>query len=231
MKEGIKMAKIFKIETNDMEGFKKAYDEVYQEQHSWKYPTQKYLVTFRKPVTIVHNKRMTKEETSIELSFFIASNGYPCYSTRISPRHGRYVTQEMYENMESISLRAEADFDNEQKTRRLVGRFHPNLWTNIQEELINTPSTMKDKYYNNFSTVNLTSKFPKSVMAALKKAIENREDYSYRQYGEKRDMSIETKLGDDGVYRAWFSSEFSGCGNGSYYLIINPTTAAFREDD
>lgn len=212
-------------------GFKDAYERLCNELNTGSYPSQKYLVKFRNPVTVVHNRKLQTKEKEVEMSFFIAANGHPCYSCRIHPRHGRYITYEMFENIDAIYLRTETDFDYGNQTKRLLGKFHRNLWTNIQQELIDDPSIMKTKYFNNFGTINISQKFPKVVLQQLKTAIENKENYSHKEYGEKRDLSIEAKLCDDGVYRAWYSSEFAGCGNGSYYLLINPTTAAFREDD
>jgi hypothetical protein len=137
----------------------------------------------------------------------------------------------MIENIESIEVFTEDELCPDKKIRQFIGKFHPNLWSNIVNELNDNPSLMKTKYYGNISTISIASKFPKSVLNELKTAIENRKNYSYRTYGSKRDLSVETKLCEDGVYRGWFSSEFAGCGNGTYYLLINPTTAAFKEDD
>jgi hypothetical protein len=36
---------------------------------------------------------------------------------------------------------------------------------------------------------------------------------------------------EDGVFRAWYSSEYAGCGNGQYYILINPHYASFMEPD
>ncbi len=47
-------------------------------------------------------------------------------------------------------------------------------------------------------------------------------DYDYR---------VSAEIGDDGVYRAWLSQEYKGCGNGHYWDLINPTHAIFGEDD
>lgn len=225
------MAKTWTFTKHTADEFKKIYEEVYTEYRNGDYPTQKFLMKFKNPVKIIHNKTKTERETEIALSFFLPVSGRYCYSCRLQPRHGYYITDEMYENMESITIFAESDVNAEKKVRQFVGRFHKNLWENIRKELSTDHTLMKSKYYNNFSTTNISGKFPESVMRELKKAIEEKKEYHYKQYGEKRDLSLETKMGEDGVFRAWFSSEYSGCGNGSYYLLINPTTAAFREDD
>jgi hypothetical protein len=39
------------------------------------------------------------------------------------------------------------------------------------------------------------------------------------------------EISDKDAAHAWYSREYVGCGNGSYYLIISPTHAVFCEDD
>lgn len=208
-----------------------AINEMQADIRSDDYPYQKLLVTFKNPVSIMHAANKTKKETKIALSFFTSASNALCYSCRSHPRHGYHVTLDMLDNMESIEIFTEDEMCSEKKVRQFVGKFHPNLWQNIVNELNADPTLMKTKYYGNFATTSITSKFPKFVLTELKNAIENRKDYSYNTYGTKRDLSVQTKLCEDGIFRAWFSSEFSGCGNGTYYLLINPTTAAFKEDD
>lgn len=225
------MAKTWTLTKFDETEFNSVLGEVFKAYREGDYPRQKFTVKFRKPVYIVHNNKKADYETEIGLSFFTPLSGKLCYSCRVDPRHGRYVTKEMYENAESITLFSESDMYDDKKVRQFVGKFHKNLWENIKKELMDDPKKMKDRYYNNYATTNISRKFPTYVMTELAKAIEEKKDFSYQQCGEKRDLSVQTKMGEDGVFRAWFSSEYAGCGNGSYYLLINPTTAAFREDD
>lgn len=198
------------------------------------FPHQKIKVTFNNEVRIQHNKRKREFHTEILLSFFIYGENHEnvAYSTRISPRHGYSVTYDFIKNLKSFQIESPEDIkaDTIKKTMSLLGKFHNNLWENIKTELSKDPSLMDSKYYSNFATINISGKFPDYVIHRLKEAIENKEDYRYKTYG-KRDLSVETKMGEDGVFRAWYSSEYSGCGNGAYYLLLNPTVAGFREDD
>jgi len=57
-----------------------------------------------------------------------------------------------------------------------------------------------------------------------------KQDYSYH-WEHGYDNSVSTKLGEDGIYRGWFSREYKGTGNGHYWLLISPTQAIFAEDD
>ena len=47
----------------------------------------------------------------------------------------------------------------------------------------------------------------------------------------KYDYSVEGRFCADGIYRAWLSQEYKGCGNGHYWLLISPTQAIFYESD
>jgi len=38
-------------------------------------------------------------------------------------------------------------------------------------------------------------------------------------------------MGEDGIYRAWFSQEYKGTGNVYYWLFISPSQAIFSEID
>lgn len=49
--------------------------------------------------------------------------------------------------------------------------------------------------------------------------------------GRGRDFSASINIYDTGTVQAWFNSEYAGCGNGDYYLLLNPTIAIFYEKD
>lgn len=61
-------------------------------------------------------------------------------------------------------------------------------------------------------------------------AISNKTYYHYR-WQNGYDNSINCKLGDDGVMRAWYSEEYRGRGNGHYYLALDERHAMFCEND
>ena len=65
----------------------------------------------------------------------------------------------------------------------------------------------------------------------IEQSFKNKERFYYSHSSKNRDYSINGHLGEDGIYRAWFGAEFKGMGNGKYYLLLNPTTAVFMEDD
>ena len=61
-------------------------------------------------------------------------------------------------------------------------------------------------------------------------AISNKTNYHYR-WQNGYDNSINCKLGDDGVMRAWYSEEYRRRGNGHYYLALDERHAMFCEND
>jgi len=65
----------------------------------------------------------------------------------------------------------------------------------------------------------------------LKVKNNEKKEFGHTKYGTKRDYSVRTRVGGDGKLEAFFSSEYAGCGNGDYYILINPTTALYVETD
>ena len=64
----------------------------------------------------------------------------------------------------------------------------------------------------------------------IKKHLENKEAFRYT-WRSGYDVSVSGAVCNDGVYRAWLSLEYRGCGNGHYYLLINENSAVFAEND
>lgn len=156
------------------------------------------------------------------VKFFISSLGNFCYT--FHSRRGYPVYSIDFQKIRRLSIHdREAMNDKEQhKIESILRRRHPNAWSNL------TPENVRNL---NPVVINIRRKFDPQVIEQLKAAFDNRTNFRYERCGIRRDWRVETKLCDDGVFRAWFSSEFSGMLNGSYYLLINPTTAAFKEDD
>jgi len=124
--------------------------------------------------------------------------------------------------------------------QKFLNRCHPKMWKHIQEECRNYLKTGKEtdlpdflQWRSKISFVSMRSKIPRyqnETIASIKRAMDEgiRFSDSYSAKGHQgRDRSIE--VSDEG--RAWFSSEYPGCGNGDYYLLISPTTAIYYERD
>lgn len=92
---------------------------------------------------------------------------------------------------------------------------------------------------NNYKITTIKSNAPKGYWSSsqyddcinnIKKHLDNKEEFSY-YWRSNYDVSVSGKLCEDGIYKAWFSLEYKGCGNGHYYLLINENQAIFAEDD
>lgn len=191
------------------------------------YPYQKILVKFVDEVGVWVNRKRMKMMKEMKVNFFDSIQGDFCYTFHSAT--GFPISYIDFSRIFSLSIFEKApECEKDKEIERLARKFHPNAWVSLR----NDPEKMK-RYASDHGTkvVNIKSKFPPYVIEQLKEAFDKKLKYSYSMSGKKRDLSVETKLCDDGEFRAWYSSEYAGCGNGSYYLLINPTTAAFREDD
>ncbi len=189
----------------------------YDKPYKW----QKIKVVFEEEVEVRKDRRNVKKLTEMKVNFFNSNRNFFCYTFHRAS--GFPVSSIPFRLITSLSIEVEKT-KAEDTVAKILNRRHPNAWTNLD------PKSDSLKWQEH-KTVSIKSKFPSYVIEELKDAFDNKKDYSHKKYGQKRDLSVETKLCDDGVFRAWYSSEYAGCGNGSYYLLLNPTTAAFREDD
>jgi hypothetical protein len=122
--------------------------------------------------------------------------------------------------------------------------LHPNAWENLRSELVEDPSRFK--YYGGFLKIFVPKKyknmkneeiilyksvFPDYVRDMVIASFENKEKYNYSTDRRQYYFSVETNMGTDGVFRAWYSRGIRGGGNTWSYLLLNPTTAWFVEKD
>lgn len=71
---------------------------------------------------------------------------------------------------------------------------------------------------------------PEYLSNLLKGHLDRKEEFRYHWYANY-DYTISGKVCSDGLYKAWLSQEFKGCGNGHYWLLISDKHAIFAEDD
>lgn len=195
-------------------------------------PTR-YKIEFSSAVSL-HTGRSRTFTRTARVGLFVSSNGKLCYYTRKNARNGRAFPNEALACLTSISvvLPGEQRDSELEKVRSLANRFHPNAWADLREKLSSNP----DKYYSEYgyTVTNIVGKFPALVIEQVREAFNNNTDFSFRKHSngkQGRDLKIECKQCDDGVYRAWFTSYFPGCLNGDFWLLCNPTTAIFKERD
>lgn len=192
---------------------------------------RKLRFTFSEEVDIPISYRKSVKRTEMDLRTFISSQGDVGYTNYSNGRRGHFLTRLPISKIIRIeNVPDKTDEYWEKESRRALAAFHENAWVSIAKKIMDNPLYIKE-HFDGYKPVDIRKKFHPSVLEQIKIAFETGKDYSYKSYGKKRDLSVDVKVQEDGSIMAWFSSEFSGCGNGSYYILINPTTAAFREDD
>lgn len=195
--------------------------ELMQTHPSYK-RNSKFDVYFMEDVNIQRDKRNRITKNKISVRFFKA-NGHLCYTFR--SRSGYYVREFDYQKIINLSVRIPKDIGTEHQEllgKILNRRYDEQTWSNL------TAAGMSE---NSATVINIKRKFPPFVIKKLEDAFLHKTEYNYTKYGKQRDLTVSTKMCVDGVFRAWFTSEYAGCGNGQYYVLLNPTTASFCEWD
>lgn len=192
----------------------------------------KLRLTFDEPIALQANrKKLTAKKPVHEFRLFSARNdGLLCYTN--TTRTGFPFSLDDLGHL--VSIEPVPAVVMVEKVRKLANRFYPEVWDDLKANLITDPQ----KYFNNYgySVTSITGKFPEYVLSEIKWAFQHKSKYTYEtggNWGKKtgRDLKVECHVCEDGIYRAWFSSEFPGCANGDYWILCNPTTAIFRERD
>jgi hypothetical protein len=181
-------------------------------------------------------QREPKKEYILYLK--MSSRGFVCLSNRenaryIYPYYSLFSDTEI-ESIDRVSSKTtEKDWDRINRNY-IINNTDENLWNNFVHELkTNTYDgyLLKENSGRRIRTVSMSSKFPQWVCERLEECIRKKEKFHYSTRGLKRDISVSLEMGADGIFRGWYSSEYSGCGNGAYYLLINSKTAIFCEYD
>jgi len=178
------------------------------------------------------------------------------YAKKKNARYIHILRPNMTQAMDTLVTPPEADEVSPEEqlvknAKRVLRALHANAWPNIRKNLEGFLAGEEELKSGNqemligLKLVNpVTKMYPKKsyreesrtyLNIKLTEAFEDMKDYrDYRNADGRtggRDFSLSTKTCDDGIFRAWFSSEYRGCGNGDYYLLLNPKTAIFYEKD
>ena len=112
---------------------------------------------------------------------------------------------------------------------------------NVKSEI----SKIDPRLTNSFLTSNMSGPPRIKAMRFSKYQFQN-DDYKariVRAIADRKKLSIDSRASYDisfqlnppdekaAFFRAWYSEEFKGCGNGHYYLAVDATHALFIEDD
>ena len=179
--------------------------------------------------------------TLTNIKLFVPTNGGAIgYLKGKAKRTGRYFP--MYDTIQSITetTKQKKEYTAIGNAKTILNKIHANSWDELKQEMqdIINGGLPKESFdwhftgqlkFRNISTL-LNSHYKEKLIKAFK----NKEEFSWHyrtSHHSGRDLTISTRVCEDGIFRAWFSSEFMGCGNGDYWLLLNPTTAIYYERD
>lgn len=213
--------------------------------------TFRAVLTFKEPVFLTKAfSRNSKKEFIVR--FFISTNGVLCFAPNRKNIRTGYAVRGTFDSMRinqlvdikehtSKSVELSQEERDKKEAQKVLNRLHPNIWSNFKKELQGFIEGTEARPYfleNNGKAVfrNIKSLFSEYEIKRIKEAMDEGGEYSCSLSGtggssSSRDRRVQVKKCEDGVIRAWFSSEYYGCGNGDYYLLINPTTALYIERD
>ena len=206
-------------------------------------------VWFNKPVQVVNAQRHHQTVTQFTFRrFFLSTSKVFCHMHRANGRNGFpvYFKLEDIEKYEIVIPTEHAFADFEQ----FKAKFDPRFMTEteiLRTWNLNSPQhggkyDKRDfhrigskgkialrQFLNNFSSVNETSNEKYSVGIG-EGSVYVRGNFNSMSCNEHfgRDIKIEHKLG---LPYVWYTSEFPGCGNGSYGLLANEKEWLHVEND
>lgn len=212
---------------------------------------KKLRVTFDGPVKL---RGMARPSTAATVKIFY-NNGTYGYLAGAAKRKGGYLWDFPTHKVTGVEeVKPKDKLSNTEFARKVHARMlkalHPNAWNSLKSE---AEKQKIEKYANGeegsyLDDMYLIGRFKSTraifepyeyerEMQALRAAFENGTDYEwYRESKSQvlykgRDRRISVKRQPDGTVCAWFSSEYHGCGNGDYWLLLSPETAIFGEKD
>jgi hypothetical protein len=192
---------------------------------------RKYELTFSEPATLDFHRRKKVTGRQHTVKLFVSTHGAFAYT--FHKTHGQCFSDELIRKLVKMRLITveEEEEKVQQKLDQLVAMFHPNAWADVKRDLQNNPERRRYFAGLGLNLLDMRSRFSDQVIKELENAFRNQEDYHAYVPGRRRDIRVETQMGADGIFRAWYSSEYAGCGNGQYYILINPHYASFMERD
>ena len=196
---------------------------------------KKYKLTFNKPVMF---RGMRKASDAITIRIF-KGHMQMGFMTGASKRMGQSIydlTSYGYEILTCVEVLPKEKKEGpspEENLAKVISKLHPNAWPSLRNQ-----THTDDDFLHGLRFCNPISKFKKymqkHILDGVKIAFDTAGEYHYRQLTDHhsgRDLTIRVTPNGDGTVTARFDSEYMGCGNGDYWLLLNPTTAVYYERD
>lgn len=192
-----------------------------------KYFYLKPVVYYREP-SLVYSRKKRREVKTYTCTFFLSDNQL-CYTP--TGRSGYYIQDMSYQKVDRIEV---LHMDHPERLLKKQDK-QDALWRRIERERFDSETWScleKTSFRENSHPFFYIEKiFDGWDMNRIRQAFKQKASFSFRKSTAQRDYSVEGKMGEDGVYRAWFSAEFTDCAHGKYYLLLNPQVAVFCEAD
>ena len=195
----------------------------------------------------------TPKSKRFKIKPFLSTFGHQCFCINNQKKRG-YDHKHLF-NVSNIgdviNLEVYNPYSDENKMKnykKVLNKIDNNLWESLKDEIEYSVNNINDNRYDSDcylsmpKFVNIKTKlkscyneiYANEIIKNIEDAIENKKAYKFNWtngYSTKnRDYSISIEI-IKGELKGFFSSEYKNCGNGDYYLLINPTTAIFYETD
>lgn len=205
----------------------------------------KIILVFSRPVRVNTSRRETKEVTIYTTRIFTSSNKRLCYTTMRSRNTGYPLSDEMMSALEDVKEPGQKDYAKNWKAiAKSMRKYNINLDIAdcIDKHLRGEEPHIRG--FQNYWTIKDKPKLMSFADVTRGRSIEEMKklatkseygDYLYFRAsidGQRRDRSIGLQeKSDHSGWKFYAASEFSGCGNGDYYMMYSPTMAFYAESD
>jgi len=202
------------------------------------------ILTYENPVELYYGKRsgyVTSKTHTVKRLFWKGKKG-PYYIPKSHRSRGyRLPMGASLENVEVNAVRKDyaTQWSNIAKSMRKHG-INASIAEDIEKHLAGETEYIEG-FQNYHTRYNKPKKMSfKDVVGNL--SIQEMKDsathgefggktYYKRNYGSKRDRSVQLYQGADGNWNFTAASEYAGWGNGDYYVMYSPTMAFYAETD
>ncbi len=208
--------------------------------------SKRFNITFSEEVQVVFAGRYKTVKKLNSIGFFIGKDTNDiCYKTAKQKWRGYTITRLPVDKIIKME-EATKTYSAVENAKKILKKIHPNAWPELRkqmQDIIDGKEPEQDfnwHFAGKLTFVNIGSKMDKMerqwALKAFEMAFENKTEYSWSKRArgpQGRDLSASVQVSQykDEHVRAFYSSEFPGCGNGDYYLLLNPTTAIYYERD
>lgn len=209
------------------EDFKKAIDLIYEKTKNESYNYLDPICYYRESSPVNYRGKVRLLDR-LKCRFFY-HNGTLAYTP--TGRTGWYISDMSFRNIKEIKLyhKNHPEILEQEKEERYKlwnriqkSRYDEHTWSNL------TIEHFKEKKHPFFY---IKKVFNERELREIEDAFQNKRSFRIQVEKAKRHYTAEGKMGEDGIYRAWFSSEFIGMLHGDYYYLLNPKVAVFAEHD